>query len=94
MKIKIAGAVLTGLFFVAVAYLLFNIDAGLAIGAIPDPGRLLDPISNVSTFLFGLSGMLWQNRGIDMIIQAVFLIVAALAATVFFAEPTGRREKE
>lgn len=88
MKIRIIGAVLSALFLVIVGYQLFNIDVGIGI-TVTTANRLIDPITaGVQAFIWGLSQMLWQYRGIDMVIQAAFLFVAALAASVFFHEET------
>ena len=84
MKIKIIGAVLTAIFLIVVAFLLIQIDVGIGV-TVPDPGRLLDP-SNLESFINGLSNAIWNARGIDVILQAIFLFVAAIAASVFFVD--------
>jgi hypothetical protein len=38
--------------------------------------------------------MLWHYRGIDIVVQAMFLFAAALATSVLFHEPTGKGESE
>lgn len=93
MKIRIIGCVLSFLFLVIVAYLLFFIDVGIGI-TVTEPSRLVSLGSDVVTIIFALSNMLWTYRGIDMLIQAVFLLVAALASSVFFAKTPRRLEKE
>ncbi len=93
MKIRIIGCVLSFLFLVIVAYLLFFIDVGIGI-TVTEPSRLVSLGSDVATIIFTLSNMLWTYRGIDMLIQAVFLLVAALASSVFFAKTPRRLEKE
>jgi hypothetical protein len=93
MKIRILGCVLSFLFLVIVAYLLYFIDVGIGI-TVTEPSRLISLGSEVVTIIFALSNMLWTYRGIDMIVQAVFLIVTALAASVFFAESSGRRKEK
>lgn len=95
MKIQIAGAVLTGIFFIAVAYLLSNMNLGIpsiAVGLVP---RLVDVLgTSIYALNAAISQMLWHYRGIDIMVQAVFLFAAALAASVLFHEPTGRGEAE
>ena len=99
MKIRIAGAVLTGIFFIAAAYLLSNLNLGIpAISLDPPPpvlDRLVDVLSGgVYAINSAISQMLWHYRGIDIVIQGMFLFAAAVAASVLFHEPTGKGEAE
>ncbi|MFX1562340.1 MAG: hypothetical protein ACFFDP_03420 [Promethearchaeota archaeon] len=86
MKIKIIGAVLTALLLVVVGYLLYAVFTDSAI-SVAEPTRLIDYLTaGIGGLISGLSNMLWGQRGIDMIVQAAFIFVAALAASVFFYE--------
>jgi hypothetical protein len=86
MRIRVVGAVLSGLFLIFVAYLITLGFAGVGIGfTVTNPVRLVSP-EFVYTVIYALSEMLWQFRGIDMVLQGVFLFSAALAASVFFHE--------
>jgi multisubunit Na+/H+ antiporter MnhB subunit len=95
VKIKIAGAALTGIFFVMVAYLLSNMNLGipnLAVSLVP---RLVEVFGvGIYAINSALSEVLWRYRGIDIVVQAMFLFVAALAVSVLFYEPTGKGEHE
>jgi len=99
VKIRIAGAVLTGIFFVVVAFLLSNLDVGIP-SIVVESGTLLNSRlvsifgEGLRTIYSALSEMLWHYRGIDLLIQGVFLFVAALATSVLFHEPTPKGEAE
>lgn len=93
MRIKIVGLILTLLFGVIVAYLI-SMGSGLFL----NPAVVTDPALYAARFvqpeiiyemIQRLGDMLWHYRGIDMVLQAVFLFVAALAASVFFHEVKG-----
>jgi len=92
MKIRIIGSVLTALFFILIAYILANIDAGVAFGTVTPPSRLIDLTTGLIPLIYGLSEMLWHSRAIDMIVQAAFLFSAALASSVFFREGRAKGE--
>lgn len=95
MKIQVAGAVLTGIFFVVAAYLLSNMNLGIPNIPIAQIPRLVDVFgTGMYAINSAISQMLWHYRGIDIVIQAMFLFVAALAASVLFHEPTGKGETE
>ena len=101
MKIEIAGAVLTGIFFIMVAYLLSNFSLGIPtirLDSVPSPpilARLVDLLGGgIYALSSAISQMLWHYRGIDITIQAMFLFVAALASSVLFHEPAGKGEAE
>ena len=96
MKIKISGAILTALLFLIIGYYVIGIDAGVAFYPayyLSVMSRLVDYTSGGLTSLFtALSQMLWGYRGIDMVVQGVFLFAAALSSSVFFREAK-RRQK-
>jgi len=99
MKIQVAGAALTGIFFIVVAYLLSNLNLGIpsvVVNAETVLGSRLVPLLDefLRTINSHLSELLWHYRGIDILVQAVFLFVAALATSVLFHEPTGKGEAE
>jgi RsiW-degrading membrane proteinase PrsW (M82 family) len=88
MKIKIIGAVLTALLLVVVGYLIYTAFTGYTLVATTEiQARLIDLYTaGIGGLISGLSNMLWGQRGIDMIVQAAFIFVAVLAASVFFYE--------
>lgn len=90
MRIKVVGFILTLLFGLLFAYLIVMGMAGVALIP-PDPIPLTRFVSPevVYDMIHALGEILWHYRGIDMVLQGVFLFVAALAASVFFhvAEP-------
>jgi hypothetical protein len=95
MKIQIAGAALTAIFFVTVAYLLTNMNLGIPNIAVIQVPRLVEVFGvGIYAINSAISEMLWHYRGIDIVVQAMFLFVAALAASVLFHEPTGKGEHE
>ncbi|MFX1562123.1 MAG: hypothetical protein ACFFDP_02320 [Promethearchaeota archaeon] len=86
MKIRIIGAVLTALLLVVIGYLVYTAFSDSLI-IVTEPARLIDlAAAGISGLISGLSNMLWGQRGIDMVVQAAFIFVAALAASVFFYE--------
>jgi hypothetical protein len=86
MKIKIIGAVLTALLLIVIGYLVYAAFSDSLI-SVTAPARLIDlATAGISGLIHGISNMLWGQRGIDMVIQATFIFVAALAASVFFYE--------
>ncbi len=90
MRIKAVGFILTLLFGLLFVYLIVMGMAGVALIP-PDPiplARFVSP-EVVYDMIHSLGEILWHYRGIDMVLQGVFLFVAALAASVFFhvAEP-------
>ncbi len=102
MRIKAIGFILTLIFGIVIAYLI-SVGAGFFL----DPSVVIDPTAHMARFvrpevvyqmIQALGEMLWHYRGIDMVLQGVFLFVAALAASVFFhetvQESTERKEKE
>ncbi len=105
MKIKIIGAVLTALLFLIIGYYVYGLDEVVAY-SLPNlltssypsyytslMSRLIDISSGNLVILFtALSQMLWGYRGIDMVVQGVFLFAAALSASVFFREAKRRRK--
>ena len=87
MRIRITGLVLCIILaLIMVVFVSFGF-AGLSPLGIPDPAtvatRFVIPDS-IITMIQSLSNMLWHFRGIDLVLQGVFLFVAALAASVFF----------
>jgi multisubunit Na+/H+ antiporter MnhB subunit len=95
MKIQVAGAVLTGIFFIVVAYLLSNMNLGIPNIAVAGIPRLVDVFgTGIYAINSAISQMLWHYRGIDIVVQAMFLFAAALATSVLFHEPTGKGESE
>lgn len=97
MRIKAVGFILTLLFGLLFAYLIVMGMAGVAYIP-PDPIPLTRFVSpeDVYAMIHALGEMLWQYRGIDMVLQGVFLFVAALAASIFFhmTEPKPTEAKE
>ncbi|MFX1299812.1 MAG: hypothetical protein ACFFAL_01670 [Promethearchaeota archaeon] len=97
MRIKAVGFILTLLFGLLFAYLIVMGMAGVALIP-PDPIPLTRFVSpeDVYDMIHALGEMLWQYRGIDMVLQGVFLLVAALAASVFFhvADPKSKDPME
>ena len=99
MRIKALGFLFTLFLGVIFVYLIvmglgdvmFIPPAPLALNRFVSPEIVYDMIH-------ALGDMLWHYRGIDMVLQGVFLFVAALAASVFFheavQEPTESKEKE
>lgn len=85
MRIKAVGFILTLLFGLIFAYLIVMGMAGVVMIP-PDPVPLTRFVSpeNVYDMIHALGDILWHYRGIDMVLQGVFLMVAALAASVFF----------
>lgn len=85
MRIKALGFILTLLFGLLFAYLIVMGMAEVMFIP-PDPIPLTRFISPefVYDMIHALGEILWQYRGIDMVLQGVFLLVAALAASVFF----------
>ena len=85
MRIKALGFILTLLFGLLFAYLIV-MGMGEVVFIPPDPIVLTRYVSPdfVYDMIHALGEMLWQYRGIDMVLQGVFLLVAALAASVFF----------
>jgi len=95
MKIQVAGAVLTGIFFIVVAYLLSNMNLGIPNIAVAGIPRLVDVFgTGIFVINSAISQMLWHYRGFDIVVQAMFLFAAALATSVLFHEPTGKGEAE
>lgn len=102
MRIKIIGFILTFLFGAAIGFVIiagagFFLDPSIVTDASLFAMRFIQP-DNVYQMIHSLGDMLWHYRGIDMVIQGVFLFVAALAASVFFHEAasdsTEIKEKE
>ncbi|MFX0077966.1 MAG: hypothetical protein ACFE8O_01890 [Candidatus Hermodarchaeota archaeon] len=97
MRIKAVGFILTLLFGLIFAYLIVMGMAGVAfIPPAPLPlTRFVSP-DVVYDMIHALGEILWHYRGIDMVLQGVFLFVAALAASVFFhvADPKSTEELE
>jgi hypothetical protein len=105
MKTKIPGAILTALLFIVIGYFVIGLDQGIPFNlenqlsnAYPAyyatlMSRLVDYASgNLVNLFTALSQMLWGYRGIDMVVQGVFLFSAALASSVFFREVQRRRK--
>lgn len=97
MRIKAVGFTLTLLFGLLFAYLIvMGIGEVAFIPPVSIPlTRFVSP-ENVYDMIHALGEMLWQYRGIDMVLQGVFLFVAALAASIFFhvAEPKSTEAME
>ncbi|MFX1474167.1 MAG: hypothetical protein ACFFCO_01650 [Promethearchaeota archaeon] len=94
MKTKILGAILTALIFIIIGYYVIGIDAGVAFSPayyISTLSRLVD-YTTLTALFTALSRMLWGYRGIDMVVQGVFLFAAALSSSVFFREVKRRRK--
>ena len=85
MRIKAVGFILTLLFGLLFAYLIVMGMSGIAFIP-PDPVPLTRFVSPEAVYdmIHALGEILWHYRGIDMVLQGVFLLVAALAASVFF----------
>ena len=86
MRIRITGLILCiVLAVIMVVFVSLGFEGWLL--ALPDPAtvvtRFVTPES-IITVIQTLSNMLWHFRGIDLVLQGVFLFVAALAASVFF----------
>ena len=104
MKAKIPGAILSALLFIIIGYYVIGLDQYTAtipnIFSNADPAyyatlmsRLVNIASGDLVYLFtALSQMLWGYRGIDMVVQGVFLFSAALSSSVFFREVQRRRK--
>ena len=86
MKIRITGLVLCiVLAIIFVVFVTFGFEGWLLTSPVvtPDTIRFITPES-IITVIQNLSEMIWHFRGIDLVLQGVFLFVAALAASVFF----------
>ena len=99
MRIKALGFLFTLVLGLIFAYLIVMGMSGVTLIP-PAPialNRFVSP-DFVYDMIHALGDMLWHYRGIDMVLQGVFLFVAALAASVFFheaaPEPTETKEKE
>ncbi len=105
MKTKIPGAILTALLFIIIGYFVLGLDEGVAFTlsnllSTNYPAyytTVMSRLVNIATgniaYLFtALSQMLWGYRGIDMVVQGVFLFSAALSSSVFFREAKRRRK--
>ena len=86
MKIKVVGLFLT--IVLAVLMVVFvSFGFGDWLLASPNPATVVTRFilpENIIVLIQSLSNMIWHYRGIDMVLQGVFLFVAALAASVFF----------
>lgn len=85
MRIKVIGFLLTLLLGLVFAYMIV-MGLGEVVMIPPDPIPLTRFVSPdiVYDMIHALGNVLWQYRGIDMVLQGIFLLVAALAASVFF----------
>ncbi|MFW9830725.1 MAG: hypothetical protein ACFFD8_03025 [Candidatus Thorarchaeota archaeon] len=97
MRIKVVGFILTLLFGLTIGYVIITaagvfLDPAVVVDAAIYAMRFVQP-AVVYEMVHSLSDMLWHYRGIDMVLQGVFLFVAALAASVFFHE-TGQQPSE
>jgi hypothetical protein len=86
MRIKVIGLVLS-----IVLALIMAVFVSLGFGdwmlATPNPATVVTRFvlpDSIIVVIQTLSNMLWHFRGIDLVLQGVFLFVAALAASVFF----------
>ncbi|MFW9985825.1 MAG: hypothetical protein ACFFDJ_04640 [Candidatus Odinarchaeota archaeon] len=99
MRIKVAGFILTLFFGIIMAYVIsMGLPSVVLVPPAPIPlNRFVQP-DIVYEMIHRLGDMLWHYRGIDMVLQAVFLFVAALAASAFFheapSEASEKKEKE
>jgi hypothetical protein len=94
MRIKITGLVLCIVMAVIMGVFISMGFEGWMLTS-PSPTtvatRFVLPDS-IITVIQSLSNMLWHFRGIDLVLQGVFLFVAALAASVFFQEVDMKEE--
>jgi hypothetical protein len=96
MRIKVIGFILTLLFGIIMAYLIsMGLPGVVLVPPVPITlTRFVQP-DVVYEMIHRLGDMLWHYRGIDMVLQGVFLFAAALAASAFFHEvPSESREKK
>jgi hypothetical protein len=86
MRIKITGLVLCIILAVIMVVFVSLGFEGWILGT-PNPATVVTRFvlpENIITVIQSLSNMIWHFRGIDLVLQGVFLFVAALAASVFF----------
>jgi multisubunit Na+/H+ antiporter MnhB subunit len=95
---RIAGAVLAAFLFVAVIVLVLP-----SIGQLFLNTSLTDQIRNTGTFISignytaagqNPSATLWSFRGIDVMLQGLLLVVAAIGAATLFRLEKGKVEKK
>ena len=88
MRIRITGLLLCiVLAVIMVVFISLGFEGWML--SSPNPAtvatRFISPES-IIIVIQSLSNMLWHFRGIDLVLQGVFLFVAALAASVFFQD--------